>query len=48
MSYLPDDGLGVVILMNSNGLPAQWLGFDAYDLLLGISAPAQWSMQDVQ
>ena len=48
VSYLPDDGLGLVILMNSNGLPAQWLGFDAYDQLLGISAPAQWSMQDVK
>ena len=48
VSYLPDDGFGLVILMNSNGLPAQWLGFDAYDQLLGIAQPAQWSMQDVQ
>lgn len=46
VSFLPDDGLGVVILMNSNGMPAQWLGFDAYDQLLGVSAPAQWSMKD--
>lgn len=47
VSFLPDDGMGLVILMNSNGLPAQWLGFDAYDQLLGISAPAQWSLQDL-
>lgn len=47
VSFLPDDGLGVVILMNSNGLPAQWLGFDTYDQLLGISEPAQWSMKDL-
>lgn len=47
ISYLPDEGRGVVILMSSNGLPAQWLGFDVYDQLLGVSTPAQWSLQDV-
>lgn len=48
VSYLPDVGRGLVILMNSNGLPAQWLGFDVYDQLFGVSTPAQWSLQDVQ
>lgn len=47
MSSLPDDGVGLVILMNSNGLPAQWLGFDACDQLLGIAEPAQWSLKDL-
>lgn len=46
VSYLPDDGLGVVILMNSNGMPAQWLGFDVYDQLLAIAQPPQWSLLD--
>lgn len=46
VSFLPDDGLGLVILMNSNGMPAQWLGFDAYDQLLGVPVPPQWSLLD--
>lgn len=47
VSYLPDDGKGIVLLMNSNGMPGQWLGFDVYDQLLGIAQPAQWSMKDL-
>lgn len=46
VSFLPAEGLGVVIPMNSNGLPAQWLGFDVYDQLLGVPAPARWSLND--